>query len=91
MTFPITEAAFLLLLQALPPAAYDHEPKRYTLVRVPFGDMETVCKFPYPELRLIGCTDGPLLHVFIRDDVHGLEFEGVLRHEWAHLNGWSHD
>mgnify|MGYP001569184961 FL=1 len=84
-------AAFFLMLDAMPPRQFDYAPPFYSVERVAREDIGRVCGFPDPDLRLLGCTHGPTLRVFLRDDLSGTEYRAVLHHEWAHLNGWRHD
>ena len=84
-------AILLLMLDTAPPLRYDRAPLVYSVERVAEKDMGGTCKMPDPHYLLRGCTNGPALQIFIRDDLSGLEYEAVLHHEWAHLNGWRHN
>ena len=83
--------AFLVAAGGMPPERFLYEPAAYSVERVSTADIGRACRMPNPEYRLLGCTHGPTLRVFIRDDISGVEYEAVLHHEWAHLNGWRHD
>lgn len=85
------DVAMAMMLAILPPMAFDYEPTFYTLRRVEVGGMEQACGLHDPKLLLVGCANVSQRVVTIRADVEGLEYHAVLRHEWAHLNGWKHD
>ncbi|MGE5165128.1 MAG: hypothetical protein ACM3IH_14040 [Sphingobacteriales bacterium] len=67
--------------QCIPPARYDHEPKKHYSVRnLSPQDMAALCS------GAKGCTIDRV--IFLRNDLPPEWRACVLRHEKGHLNGW---
>lgn len=72
----------------MPPATYDHYPaKPFRLIEVEARIVAAVC--PKADLAL-ACAFPKQRQLFIRDDLDDAVRAKVLRHEYAHLNGWRH-
>lgn len=74
-----------------PPAAYDHEPSQPYTVAVIDDHMELVkrCRMGF-HAHLIGCALPRTDEIYIIGGLSAEDFDAVLRHEKAHLNGWRH-
>lgn len=72
----------------MPPAVYDHYPnKPFKVIEVESRIVAALC--PKADLAL-ACAFVGSRRVFVRDDLETAVRERVLRHEYAHLNGWRH-
>lgn len=73
---------------ALPPPAFDHVPGRsVTVTDLPAQLIEALCP---DDGIVVGCAFTGVGKVFIRDDLTDAARSHVLRHEYGHINGWTH-
>lgn len=101
----LVSPAFGIEVEA-PPAKYRHEPLApYTVVRSTEHELRKLCKLDYlirvlmvrgaggdtTKITVAGCTQVVRRVIHIRDDLSPRDFQKVLEHEKAHLNGWRHD
>lgn len=77
-----------VLILALPPAPYDHEPvKNYRIEYVSEHYMRQLgCRGDW----VIGCTVMGR-YILLNEDLTPAAAAHVLRHEKGHVNGWQHD
>lgn len=97
LAFLASACAGAPLVVDMPPPALDHEPTRpYTRVLVPMRDVDTICRANgdlQANGQAIACTLMWARPVIILPMVEwGFcsqdDQARLLRHEWAHVNGW---
>jgi hypothetical protein len=96
---PATARDICQISNMLPPAEYDHDPPADVVVKVyhmPLDMLLFMCTSPInpvPIETLNGCASkesDDFWVVRIRDDLSPEEEACILRHERAHVNGWTH-
>jgi hypothetical protein len=82
-----------VLLALLPPLAFDHAPTQsYRVETAPARIVKAVCHSHQVGKLVIACSfeaRGRWV-IYLRDDLTPRQYEVVLRHEKAHVNGWEH-
>lgn len=75
-----------------PPMRYWHEPTQpYTMQFVDDDTLQRTCGNNSAfALRVLGCAMVETGEIYILDDLPPLVKRCVIKHEKAHLNGWSH-
>lgn len=76
-----------------PPVGYDYEPTQsYTVTELPADMMRVACRSgQFAQNRIpYGCTYRSTSQIFILESLRGSDYDIILRHEKAHLNGWDH-
>lgn len=83
----ITLAMLVMLL--MPPERFDHYPTRpFTVIEVTDNKfIDALCG--KEGKRIIACTIGD--NIYLRNDFTKDAKKKILRHEYAHLNGWHHE
>lgn len=86
----ITLAMIAALL--MPPARFDHQPvEPFTIIE--YADprlFRSACPSDVGERILLACAAVDRRVIKIRADLTPAARKKVLRHEYGHLNGWSH-
>lgn len=78
-----------MVASLVPPAQYDHAPSMPYHVRdMPAAKMERLC--PSPDGVTLGCSAPELGIVWVLDGLRPEVRRVIVRHELAHINGWSH-
>lgn len=79
----------MVLSLSLPPQKYDHYPViPFTVHQVNDRFLSAICgrsKLVF----VLACTRGN--SIWLRNNLTYLAKQYVLRHEYGHINGWSHD
>lgn len=76
----------------MPPKFYDHYPTQsFRVETLPAKWEEMLCSIGNPKGEVyLACVVGKNPIIYIRDDLTPDARAKVLRHEYAHLNGWVH-
>ena len=82
----------MLGMMLMPPKFYDHYPVQHFVVyTIPPKLEQALCGLGNPKNETyLACVPEGQRTIFIRSDLTPDARAKVLRHEYAHLNGWKH-